>query len=129
MTVLLDTHTLLWWALEPDRIGPDATRLLTEADELAAAAVSWYELAWLIRTGRIRSTVPTRSLISILARDVRTMTLTPSIAVTAVELPDSFPRDPTDRQIYATAVEHGWKLLTRDQRMRAHDVDGSVVVW
>jgi PIN domain nuclease of toxin-antitoxin system len=38
-----------------------------------------------------------------------------------------FPGDPADRLIYATAVEHGVKLVTKDQRLRMHN--RSVAVW
>lgn len=129
MTVLLDTHVLHWWAFEPDRLSPTASRVIHDADELAVAAITWWELAWLIRRGRIGVGVPARTLIANLARDVRTVGLTPSIAATAAELADAFPKDPSDRLIYATATEHGWRLVTKDQRVRDHDSGGAVVVW
>ncbi len=34
---------------------------------------------------------------------------------------DRFPGDPGDRLIYATAVQAGARLLTRDERLRAFD--------
>ena len=129
MTVLLDTHTLHWWATEPDRLSESAARAIDAADELAGAATTWYELARLIQRGRIGIAVPTRAYVEGLARDVRTVAMTPAIAVAAAELPASFPGDPADRQIYATAVELGWRLVTNDRAIRAHDRDGSVVVW
>jgi PIN domain nuclease of toxin-antitoxin system len=44
--------------------------------------------------------------------------MTPAIAGAAVSLPSSFPRDPADRLIYATAIEHGLDLVTKDQEIR-----------
>ncbi|HEX5827599.1 MAG TPA: type II toxin-antitoxin system VapC family toxin [Candidatus Limnocylindrales bacterium] len=129
MTILLDTHALHWWATEPERIGAAAADALTAEAELAVAAATWFELAWLVRTGRIATTIPLRTLIANLAHEVRTMPLTPSIAVAAAELPDPFPADPADRQIYATALEHGLRLVTRDRRMHDFDTDGRIVLW
>ena len=129
MTILLDTHALHWWTTEPERLGPDAVLALEADQELAVAAITWWELAWLARRGRIGLAIPIRTLVTSLARDVRTMALTPSIAATAAELPDSFPRDPIDRIIFATAVEHGSRLVTKDARMHDHDPGGRVVVW
>ena len=129
MTVMLDTHALYWWATEPNRLGPVAAGLLAGADELAVAAITWWELAWLVRQGRIGAAVPVRSLITSLAREVRTVALSPAIAIAAAELPDTFPRDPGVRLIYATAVEHGWRLVTKDGRLRSHDQGGTVTVW
>lgn len=57
------------------------------------------------------------------------MPLTPAIAATAVGLPARFPRDPADRIIYATAIENGWQLITKDRRMRSHRHPRSLAVW
>jgi PIN domain nuclease of toxin-antitoxin system len=46
-----------------------------------------------------------------------------------VALPPSFPRDPADRMIYATAREHGWRLITKDGRLLGHDPEHSVALW
>jgi PIN domain nuclease of toxin-antitoxin system len=127
--VLLDTHVVHWWSAEPDRISRPARRALDSADELLVAAVSWYELAWLARNGRIALNVPVRSWLEDLGAQVRTVNPSPAIADTAVALPASFPGDPADRQIYASAIEHGVKLVTKDQAIAKHDGPRSLVVW
>jgi PIN domain nuclease of toxin-antitoxin system len=127
--VLLDTHVVHWWSAEPDRISRPARRALETADELLVAAVSWYELAWMARHGRIALNVPIRSWLEDLGAQVRTISLGPAIADTAVSLPDSFPSDPADRQIYATAIERGAQLVTKDRAIAKHDGPRSLVVW
>ncbi len=84
------------------------------------AAITWYELGWLARQGRISVSLPIGTWLDQLARSVRTVALSPSIAATAVSLPRTFPGDPADRLIHATAVEHRWKLVTKDDRLRRH---------
>ncbi len=128
-TVLLDSHVIHWWSSEPRRLSRAAVRTIEGADELAAASISWFELAWLAEHDRIVVTIPTRSWLEQLARQVRTVGTTPATAVTAVTLPASFPGDPADRIIYATAVEHGWPLVTRDERLRKHRHPRPVTVW
>jgi PIN domain nuclease of toxin-antitoxin system len=128
-TVLLDTHVIQWWSAEPDRVSRAATRALEEADELAVAGISWFELAWLARHERIVVIVPVRSWLEQLAAQVRTVELTPAIADTASSLPSSFPGDPADRLIYATAIEHGWRLVTKDRRLRAHRHPRPLTLW
>jgi PIN domain nuclease of toxin-antitoxin system len=128
-TVLLDSHAVHWWADEPERMSAEATRAISEADELAIAAISWFELAWLAEHGRLRLRIPLRSWLDQLARELRTAPLTPAIAAAAVALPPSFPRDPADRLIFATALEHGWCLITKDDRLLAHDPVGGVALW
>ncbi len=128
-TVLLDTHVVQWWSAEPDRLSRAATRAVEEADELAVAAISWFELAWLARHGRIVVTIPIRSWLEQLAAQLRTVGLTPAIADTASSLPASFPGDPADRLIYATAIEHGWRLVTKDRRLRGHRHPRPLALW
>lgn len=128
-TVLLDTHVLHWWSAEPDRLSPAAARAIEEADGLAVAAITWFELAWLARHERIQVSIPRRSWLAGLATHVRTVGITPAIADTAVALPTSFPGDSADRLIYATAVEHGWRLVTKDARLREHLHPQPVALW
>jgi PIN domain nuclease of toxin-antitoxin system len=127
--ILLDTHVIHWWSSEPERVSKPARRALGAADELLIAAISWYELAWLARHGRIVVNIPVRSWLESLAPHVRTIGPTPAIADTAAALPASFPGDPADRLIYATAIEQGTKLITKDGAIREHDKPRSLVVW
>ncbi|HKA48586.1 MAG TPA: PIN domain-containing protein [Candidatus Dormibacteraeota bacterium] len=128
-TVLVDSHVVHWWSAEPERISAAAAKVLLEADELAVAAISWLELAWLAQHERITLTIPIRSWLERLAAVVRTAPMTPAIAATAVSLPASFLGDPADRLIYATAIEHGWQLVTKDRRLRAHRHPRPLTVW
>ena len=128
-TVLLDTHVVHWWSAEPERLSKRATTTIEGADELAIAAVSWFELAWLATHGRIVLTIPSRTWLERLARDVRTVPLKVAIAHAAASLPSSFPGDPADRLIYATATEHGWPLVTKDRRLRSHPSPRPIAVW
>jgi PIN domain nuclease of toxin-antitoxin system len=102
---------------------------MEQADELAVASISWFELAWLARHERIALTVPLHAWLHGLSAHVRTMAITPAIAETAVTLPSRFPGDPADRLIYATAVEHGFRLVTKDARLRKHKHPRPVALW
>jgi PIN domain nuclease of toxin-antitoxin system len=128
-TVLLDSHVVQWWSAEPERLSPAATEALAGADQLAVSAISWFELAWLAAHERIIVTIPVRSWLEQLADGLRTLGVTPAIAATAVALPSSFPGDPADRLVYATAVEHGCLLVTKDHRLRRHRHPRPVTVW
>lgn len=128
-TVLLDTHVIHWWSAEPARVSTRASRELEAADELAVAAISWFELAWLARHERIVVNRSVGAWLDGLAAQVRTIGITPAIAETAVALPSSFPGDPADRLIYATAVEHGLPLVSKDQALLEHPHPRGPAVW
>ena len=118
-----------WWSAEPWKLSQDATEAIQGADEIAVAAITWWELAWLASNRRITVNSPMRTWLEIMARTVRTVALTPAIAATANELPRSFPGNPADRLIYATAVETGWELVTKDARLRKHRHARTVTIW
>lgn len=129
-TLLVDTHVLQWWSAEPERLSTPALEALEGADELAVAAISWWELAWLARHGRISVELPISTWLGGLAGSVRTVALSPAIAATAVSLPETFPGDSADRLIYATGIENGWQLVTKDARMRSHEGTPAVrTIW
>lgn len=128
-TVLLDTHVIHWWAAEPERVSPAATLALSAADELAVASISWFELGWLAQHGRISVAMPVRSWLESLAEHVRTIGTTPAIAATAVGLRESFRGDPADRIIYATAIERGCQIVTKDRRLRDHRYPRTMAIW
>lgn len=128
-TLLLDSHVVHWWSAEPSKLSRPAIRAIESADELAVASITWFELAWLAEHDRIRVSLPIRTWLDELADEVRTVGTTPAVAASAVALPASFPGDPADRLIYATAVEQGWKLVTKDRRLRDHRAPRPVTVW
>lgn len=128
-TVVLDSHVVHWWSAEPDRVSVAAAAAIGDADELAVADITWFELARLAHHERIVVTIPIGSWLGQLATQVRTIPVTPAIASAAVSLPSSFPGDPADRLIYATAVENGWPLVTRDEKLRDHRHPHPVTLW
>lgn len=128
-TVLLDTHVVHWWSAEPERVSAPARAVLEAADDLVVAAISWYELAWLAERERIAVSIPVPSWLRGLAAQVRTIPVNPAIAHAAVSLPSSFPSDPADRMVYATAVENDLQLVSKDRAMREHPHPRPLVIW
>lgn len=128
-TLVLDTHALQWWSAEPDRLSAKAVGAIESSDELAVAAITWFELAWLATHGRITLELPVRAWLTQLGTDVRTLPITPAVADTAAALPPSFPGDPADRLIYATTVENGFRLVTKDNHLRKHRHPRPITIW
>lgn len=128
-TVLLDSHVAYWWTAEPDSVSSTAGELLAQADELAVASITWWELSWLASRERILLDAPIRTWLADLSGRFQTVPLTHSIAATASELPRSFPGDPADRLIYATAIEEGLSLVTKDRRLLQHPFPRRIAFW
>lgn len=83
----------------------------------------------MVEHDRVAIDLPLGAWLDTIAQEVVSLPVTPSIAMTAVRLPASFPGDPMDRLIYATAIEHGLQLVTSDQLMRDHPQTRQVTIW
>ena len=121
--ILLDTHVLVWAAIDPKRLSRaalSAMRRARNADGLAIAAISLWELASLFTRRRIESygTVEGSVRQVLQSAGVSIKELTPEIAVLATQFPDDYPRDPADRLIGATALANSMALVTQDAQIR-----------
>jgi PIN domain nuclease of toxin-antitoxin system len=128
--IVLDTHILVWLAVVSERLGADVREVLAEGAELAISTVTVQEIAYLVMRGRIELDRPVRTWVAdvLAAHEVRPIPPSVAVALRAGSLDfANFPGDPADRLIYATAVEHGARLATADERLRA--VDPARVVW
>ena len=122
MTALLDTHVLLWWLGDRDRLSVGQRRLLDSADAdtpLLVSDISLWEVAMLHSLRRIRLSIPLREWLekAVAPPLVRRHGVSPAIAAEVASLPDLFHRDPADRILVATARALGATLLTRDRRI------------
>ena len=107
--ILLDTQVLIWTVSSPERLSKAATRAVRAAAReggIAVAAITLWEIAFLMRRGRLRpSGTVEAALGDMLSRSgTAVRPLTPAVAAIATQLPDAFPRDPADRLIAATAM-------------------------
>lgn len=119
--ILLDTHVVIWLAFEPDKLSKSAKEVIRAARSqggLAIAAITLLELAWLAEMGRVATTLSVESFVRLCASKMTVLPITPEIAARAVSFPDTFPKDPQDRLIGATALVEGIQLVTRDKQIK-----------
>lgn len=122
--IVLDTHAWLWWLAEPAKLSAPARRAIDEASAIAVSAISAWELGMLVRRGRISLDRDVAGWVrqALAPARVAAQPLTPEVAVAAALLDaDGFPGDPADRFIYATALAHRARLVTRDEAIRRFD--------
>jgi len=128
--ILLDTHVVVWLAFEPDKLSKrakEAVRAARLKGGLAIAGITLMELAWLAERGRVETTLSVESFVRQCASKVTVLAITPEIAARAASFPDSYPKDPQDRLIGATALVEGVELVTRDKSIKK---SGCVpVIW
>ena len=120
--VLLDTHVWVWLAIDPKRLSrraATAIRRATASGGISVASISLWELAMLFAHGRLRAPGTVESGVRSVVEKTGIIVheVTPEIAALATMFPETYPPDPADRLIGATARSLGITLITRDRRI------------
>jgi PIN domain nuclease of toxin-antitoxin system len=130
--VLLDTHIALWLDSGSDRLRPSTRTLIDDCwlggGTILISAITVWEIGQLVDTGRIDLDRPVEDWLQrFIARPgLATAPLTPFAAARSYRLHHLDHRDPGDRLIIATAIEHACPLITYDERiMRFAERHGS----
>lgn len=122
MKYLLDTHTWIWWHMNPQNLSQKVKRLIRDTskyDELLLSAISPWEFSKLLEKKRIGISCDPEDWIN-RALDMpklRLVPLSPVLAYHSTVLPQPFHNDPADQIIVASAREENAAILTKDERI------------
>lgn len=128
--IVLDTHAWVWWAGETGHLSPDAARRIAEAEQVGVPTICCWEVAMLVSRRRLELSLDVEAWVAAalgppavveLRLDARTATRAGALDR------EAFPGDPADRIIYATAVERGAPLVSRDTEIAGFDP--ARVIW
>ena len=124
--IVLDTHALVWWLAGTVNLPRKARARLDQAaaagEVVHASSISAWEVAMLVARGRLELTMEVSAWLAA-AEALPLLDFVPvdnAVALRAVALPESLPRDPADRIIAATALRLGATLITGDERLRGY---------
>ncbi len=124
MSVLLDTHILIWIAEGSRRIGKKAAVLITRPDsEVWLSAASVWEIAIKTARGKLRLAQPIGAWLPLRMREnaINQLAITQDHALAAAELPRHH-EDPFDRMLIAQAQIEDLKIITADAQFERYDV-------
>jgi PIN domain nuclease of toxin-antitoxin system len=120
--ILVDTHVVVWLALEPARISKKARAAIEETrrsgEGLAISDITLLEIAYTERKGRINLNASLETFLSEVEARFVVLPMTSRVCARTVGLPASYPKDPVDRVIAATALVEGVPLVTADEDIR-----------
>jgi PIN domain nuclease of toxin-antitoxin system len=121
--ILLDTHVAVWMTNDKRLLSQPAAAVIREASRqatgLAIASSTLWEVAMMSTNGQFRLRRTLAEYLSYLESVFVVLPINAAIAQLSVSFPDSYPRNPTDRLIGATAIVHSATLVTKDERIRA----------
>ncbi len=121
--IVLDTHVWVWWVAVPEQLSAPAREVIDQAmerGEICISSISSWEIALLVRKGRLELTIPVDDWIakSEALPFIQFVPLDNRIAFRSNDLPGDLHEDPADRIIVATALTLGAPLVSRDSKIR-----------
>lgn len=127
--IVLDTHALLWWALDPQQLSTSAAATLSTMEKHGgfASSISIWELGVKVKRGKLDLGIPIEELVRRIERTAAVEVVPVDTTIWLRSLALSWDhRDPADRVIVATALVKGVPLLTKDDVIRAAGIVSTV---
>jgi PIN domain nuclease of toxin-antitoxin system len=117
MKLLLDTQIIFWWTLADPKLPDEAASLIARADEVFVSAVSKWELAIKVSTGKLN--LDLTDFAQQVGNDgFRILNMEPRHASRLASLPlFEDHKDPFDRMLIAQSLEEPLTFLTTDRKL------------
>lgn len=121
--LLLDTHTLIWWAEDSPRLPPATDARIRHAAQALVSIASAWEIAIKTSLGRMAMPMALEDILHEAGFDLLPVTLAHTAEV--ARLPRHH-RDPFDRMLIAQARAESLALVSHDRMVRNYEVQ---VIW
>jgi PIN domain nuclease of toxin-antitoxin system len=125
--VLLDTHTLLWFFEDEDRLSPQARQILRLRSTVPfVSVVSLWEIAIKLSRGKLEFDRPLSELIDeeLPSNGIELLAVDRNHLLKVQQLPFPYEghADPFDRMLVAQALTEEFELLSADTKLDAYGV-------
>ena len=116
MKLLLDTHILLWWLNDDEKLPEKAHQLISHADNaIYVSHISLWEIQIKVMTGKLHADL--KAIIEQLpVNDFQELPSGVDHIIALFQLP-SYHQDPFDRMLIAQAISEPLYLLTHDKNV------------
>ncbi len=133
MNCILDTSTLIWTLMEPNKLSKSARKIISDPAVIKhISAVSFLEMSIKMSIGKLELTgIDIDELPTILYDNgAKLIVLDPldSIALNSLPLKNDH-RDPFDRIIITQAIQHNLTLISSDEKIKQYRDDGLSLIW
>lgn len=119
MSLLLDTHVVLWWLADDPTLADDVKDRLDHEPDIYVSAATIWEVAIKQAIGKLPE--PARLPERIQESGFRPLPISADHAIVAARLP-MIHRDPFDRMLVAQAQSESLTLVTTDAAIAAYEV-------
>ena len=116
MRLLLDTHTLIWWATDDSALTSRARDRIAGSEEVLVSAATAWEMAIKVSLGRLPSAfdLVTNFEDSLRSRGFQVLAISAAHGIRAGLLPGPH-KDPFDRVLIAQAQAENLAIVSSDQ--------------
>src|SRR5665213_438047 len=114
MRLLLDTHALLWWEADSERLGPVARAAIGASDLIYVSAASAWEAEIKQALGKLVFADDVEEMIDANGFVELPVSVRHAAALRSLEL---YHRDPFDRMLVAQALVEACTLVTADKNL------------
>lgn len=127
--LLLDTHAFVWLSSDRKQLSKKALATIgSNPGRLYLSSITSLEIALLHQRNRLVLPFPAREYLrmNIEHYRIQEIPVDTTIACTSAQLPDVH-RDPFDRIMIATAMEHRLSIVSKDDRLSAYN--RAEIIW
>ena len=118
--LLLDTHALLWWLIDDNRLGPKAREAISDrGNEVYVSAASTWEISIKRAIGKLQAPEDMDSITE--QEGFSKLPISLYHGDQAGQLPD-YHKDPFDRMLVAQAQAEGLVIITNDRKISDYKV-------
>lgn len=120
MNYLLDTHIVLWWLTEPEKLAIKTQKIIkNKAENIFISSISFWEMAIKQSIGKLN--LPTNILELLTSEGFVIMPVTAKECLAVADLP-MLHSDPFDRLLIVQAKLNDLVIITRDEKMTLYPV-------
>ncbi|NNU69547.1 MULTISPECIES: type II toxin-antitoxin system VapC family toxin [Rhizobium] len=122
MRLLLDTHALLWWLNDDDRLGSHMRSLISDPEnDVLVSVVSLWEITVKLRIGKLVADID--EILAVLPdQGFDRLDIADSHLIALGKLP-LHHRDPFDHLLMAQAVAEGAHFVSEDQNVPLYGIE------
>lgn len=132
MSLLLDTHTLLWALCTPDQLSAHARKALENPEnEVFISSISLWEISLKFSLGKLTLQAISPTELPDVIEQTGFKLIAPSVEEYAGfhQLPRTSHKDPFDRMLIWQSIQNDFTLVTKDGQLEQYIAIGLKTLW
>ena len=132
MKYLLDTHTLIWSIVDPNKLSKKVKELIEAPEnQIFVSTISFWEISLKASIGKLTlENVAPEDFPALCAQmDISVLSLDSITSSTYHQLKATHHRDPFDRMLIWQAKQLNVAILSKDEYIKMYESEGVQVIW